>query len=211
MIFRDRIEAGTMLANKLASGQVQGGVSVGLARGGVPVASAIAHQLKMPLGVLVVKKLPSPYESELGIGAIAPDRVTFIDWKLATSLGIDEAYVNEQIEQLSEAIKVTDQYYRKVFIHTPYTGKTVILADDGAATGATVRAAIKWFRAKNVAKIILALPVAPKDVIRTIRSAVDELITLEEADDLRSVGQYYTDFSQVQDADVINAAKGISL
>jgi putative phosphoribosyl transferase len=211
MIFRDRTEAGTLLAEKLRDGLSKGTVVVGLARGGVLVAASIAKRLTLAIGVLVVKKLPSPYEAELGIGAVAPDRVTYIDWKLATSLGIDEVYVQEQIQQLSEAIKVKDQFYRKTIPHTPYTGRTIILADDGAATGATVRVAIKWFRTKNVAKIILALPVAPSEFLRSIQSAVDDLVVLDAPEDLRSVGQFYTDFTQLEDADVVRAAKGIPL
>ena len=210
MVFEDRNEAGHILAEKLGSIDNPNCVVVGLARGGVVVGAAIAGELKIPLDVLVIKKISSPQSQELGIGALAPDGVYFVDWKLAAMLGADEAYVNSKIKQLSEEMRQTVKYYRKFVKPVKLNGKTVILTDDGVATGATIKAAVRWLKTKSVSRIIPAIPVAPAGFAASIRSCVTGVIILQEQQNLIAVGDYYRQFGQVSEGHVIELlGKGV--
>ncbi|MFC1646889.1 phosphoribosyltransferase [Patescibacteria group bacterium] len=206
-MYKNRKDAGLLLAKKLAAYSGKNAVVVGLSRGGVVVAESISVSLKIPLDVLVVKKIPSPINPELGIGALAPDSVSYVDWKLAGKLGTDEAYVNMQIETLTSELKKVQQRYIKVQKKQKLKGKEIIITDDGVATGSTLRAAIKWVNAKSAKKIILALPVAPPEFVEGIKSSIDEIVVLETPGDLGAVGQYYKDFAQVTDEEVIEILK----
>ena len=176
---------------------------MGLARGGIVVAAAICRAMDVPLDVLVVKKIPAPGQSELAIGALAPDNVSFIDWKFAGRLGIDENYIRTQILELNVQIKQKTSLYRKGRKPIDIRDKTVIIVDDGVATGATLEAAIKWTRKKHARKIIAALPVMPTDSMKKIKPEVDELVVLETPRDFSAVGQFYRDFPQVGDGEVV--------
>lgn len=202
-MFTDRIQAGQLLAEKLAQHAVNNAVVIGLARGGVPIAAAIALALHIPVDVLVVKKISSPADPEFGIGAAAPDGITYIDWPTAHRTGADEEYIKNVIRDTQDVIRGKTQRYRKKKNPYQLKEKTVILADDGAATGATLEAAIKWLRAKKARKIIVALPVAPLDVASKIKPEVDHLSVLETPKEFGSVGEFYKDFAQVGDEEVI--------
>lgn len=162
MVFNDRKHAGNLLAEKLTSYRGTQALIVGLARGGVVVAHAIARALLLPLEVLKVKKISSPDNPEFAISAVVPD----------------------------------GQFLR-------VGGKTIILVDDGAATGTTMEAAITWCKARNAHKIIVALPVAHPDVAKKINSEVDACIVLETPSSFHAVGEFYRDFSQVTDGEVV--------
>ena len=207
MVFTDRINAGTLLASKLSSFRGQNVIVVGLARGGVIVASVIASFLQASLGVLVVKKISSPLDSELAIGALTQDGVSYIDWKLAHRFGADEAYVNRQIRILSNLIHQKTVLYQKRRKPIRVGEKTVIIVDDGAATGATMLVAIRWCKKKHAKKIIAALPVVASDRIGMIRSEVDELVYLDAPNDFSSVGQFYKSFKQVTDEEVVKLVR----
>ena len=201
-MFTDRKEAGTLLAKKITS-KDEGTIVVGLARGGVVVASSFALELSLPLDVLVVKKIPAPDQQELGLGAIAPDGIIQVNWRLAHTRGVDEAHIRTQVSLLSDQIREKILLYRKGRKSFVVRDKTVILVDDGAATGATMEAAIKWCRAKKVKKIVAAIPVVSHEAADHIRPEVDELITLEEPEDFDAVGQFYREFVQITDEEVI--------
>jgi len=204
LLLYDRHSAGLLLSEKLRTFDHEKNVIiVGLARGGVVVANAISQILGLPLDVLVIKKIPSPGQSELAIGALAPDNVSFIDWKFAGSLGIDEGYVARQIRERTEEIKQKTTLYRKGRKPIDLRDKTVIIVDDGIATGATLEAAIKWTRKKHARKIIVGIPVAPDGVIHKIKPEVDELVILETPHDFSAVGQFYKDFPQIEDGEVV--------
>ncbi len=203
MVFSDRTHAGHLLALKLSSYKKEYPLVIGLARGGSVVAKAIAEDLSLPCDVLVVKKIPSPFNPELGIGALAPDSVSYVDRKFAQRLGVDGEYVTSQIRQLTDHIRQKAHGYRKGKKPFRLFEKTVILTDDGAATGATIRAAILWLRKKHAKKIILALPVAPLDCIERMRHMVHEVIVLETPHDFSAVGQFYKDFHEVSDEEVV--------
>lgn len=197
------MQAGVLLAKKLREFVGKSTVVIGLARGGVPVAAAIASALQIPVDVMVVKKIGSPMNPEFGLGAVAPDGVTFIDWRTAHRVGVDEHYMNKAVSDQQSAVSEKTRQYRKGKKPYQLKDKTVIVADDGAATGASLEAAIKWLRVKKARKIIVALPVAPLDVVSKIKPEVDHLIALETPKEFGSVGQWYEDFEQVEDGEVI--------
>lgn len=197
------MQAGGLLAKKLREFAGKSAVVIGLARGGVPVAAAIASALQIPVDVMVVKKIGSPMNPEFGLGAVAPDGVTFIDWRTAHRVGVDEHYMNKAVSDQQSAVSEKTRQYRKGKKPYQLKDKTVIVADDGAATGASLEAAIKWLWVKKARKIIVALPVAPLDVVSKIKPEVDHLIALETPKEFGSVGQWYEDFEQVEDGEVI--------
>lgn len=203
MFFTDRYHAGLLLSEKLTHYLGNDIVVIGLARGGVVVASAVASKLKAPLDVLVVKKIGAPGNPELAIGAVAPDGVGFIDWKRAGRLGVDEKYIKRVIRDKREVIREKTLLYRKKRKSYKLQSKTVILVDDGVATGSTLEAAIKWVRTKHAGKIIVAIPVAPKDLLPKIAPEANELISLETPDAFDAVGQFYKNFEQVEDGEVV--------
>lgn len=202
-MFKDRTDAGVLLSQKLSFLRGSQSLILGLVRGGVVIASEIGHKLNLPFDVLIVKKIPSPVDPELAVGALAPDEVSFIDWKFAHRMGADETYVKSQITNLSDQIRQNILSYRKGKSPFNLKDKTVILVDDGAATGATIEVAVKWAKKKHAKKIIVALPVAPPDLSGKIKPEVDELVILETPQDFSSVGQFYKDFPQIVDEKVI--------
>lgn len=201
-MIENRTHAGRALAEKLGQHAMKNAVVIGLARGGVPVAAAIALALHIPVDVLVVKKISSPSDAEFGIGAAAPDGITYIDWPTAHRTGADEEYIKEAVSLQQSAISQKMRLYRKGKKPYQLKDKTVIIVDDGAATGATLEAAIKWLRAKKARKIIVALPVAPLDVASKIKPEVDYLSVLETPKEFSSVGEFYKDFAQMEDEEV---------
>lgn len=207
MRFSDRRQAGKLLAEKITSVRSNSAIVVGLARGGVVVAAALARKLGLPLDVLVVKKIPSPADSEMAIGALAPDNITRVDWKLAHLVGADEYFINEQIARLDEEVKKRTLLYRKGVGPLIVRNKTVIAVDDGVATGSTIESAIVWFKKKHADTIIVASPVVPLELVAKIKPEVDSLVTLEEPERLSAVGEFYEHFPQVTDAEVIELLK----
>lgn len=203
MGFSDRQQAGTLLAEQLASFRGQDALVIGLARGGVVVAKEIAQTLSLPLDVLVVKKISGPFDPELALGALAPDGVSVVDWRLAHRVSADEDYIKHQTPLLGEQIKQKTLLYRKGKKPLNVREKVVILVDDGVATGATLEAAIKWLKKKKAKKIIAAVPVAPPEVVGRVKPETDNLVVLEIPDNLTAVGQFYRDFPQIEDAEVI--------
>lgn len=187
MIFKDRLHAGFLLSEKLFHYRVSKSVVLGLPRGGIVVASEVAKNLELPLDVLVVKKIPSPDNPELAIGAVAPDGVFF----------------GTQNRQISDNIKKRMLLYRKGKKPLKVKGKIVIIIDDGAATGATIEVSVKWLRKKQAGKIVVALPVAPAEVADRLKQIVDEFVILDTPVDFSAVGQFYEEFGQVSDEKVV--------
>lgn len=202
-MFADRKHAGEFLAKSLTSYVSSNGLVLGLARGGVVVAARVASALNLPLDVLGIKKLASPFDPELAVGAVGPDGVMAVDWPLAQRAGADEHFIQSQISNLNDHIKERERTYRKGKKPLTVKGKTVILVDDGAATGLTMDAAITWCKKKGAAKIVCALPVAARDTVKKLKPEVDELIVLETPDDFESVGKWYQQFTQVSDEEVV--------
>lgn len=202
-MFSDRIDAAHQLAKKLSTFRPQPSVLLGLARGGVVISATIARALQIQGDVLVVKKIVSPGNSELAIGAVAPGGVSYVDEALARTVGADDAYMRTQISELHDQIQQKTLLYRNGATPVSVKGKNIVLTDDGAATGATMRAAVLWAKKERAGRIIVALPVAPPDIAQLLRTVADDLIVLEEPLAFSAVSQWYTRFPQVSDEDVV--------
>ena len=208
VLFKDRSEAGILLADKLTAYCQKPVCIFGLARGGVITAAGVSRVLNIPFDVLVVKKLPSPYSKEFAIGAVAPDAVSVIHWKDAQRAGSDEVSIQHAVQALSVSIKSDSMRLRKGKSPIQVADKTVVLIDDGAATGATMEAAVLWAYKKRARSVIVALPVASNDVIARLKPEVDVVIVHTPVDHFESVGSYYQSFPQVSEAQVVQLIEG---
>lgn len=203
MMFRDREEAGRELAEHLRHYAGNQDVLVlALPRGGVPVAFTLAQQLRVPLDVFLVRKLGVPWQPELAMGAVATGGVRVINYEVVRSCGI----APEQIEHAAAVQNaVLEQNERLLRNHRPapeLEGKTVILVDDGLATGSTMRAAIAAVRAQRPRRIVVAVPVGSLITCGELRPEVDELVCASTPEPFWAVGQWYADFSAVSDDEV---------
>ena len=202
-MFKNRLNAGHTLAEKLISYRGIGVLVLGLARGGVVVGRTVAQDLSLPFDVLVVKKISSPANEEFALGALAPDGVSFINWKLVERSGIDQQTIQIWLENLSRVIQEKMLLYRKGKKPLIVRDKTVIIVDDGMATGAPLQVAIKWCRAKKARKIIAAVPVANPKAVGKITPEVDACVVVETPEQFEAVGQWYKEFPQITDQNVI--------
>lgn len=203
MRFRNRTEAGQRLANKLTAYANRPDVLVlGLPRGGVPVAFALAHALHLPMDVLVVRKLGLPGEEELAMGAIASGGVRILNDDVVRAFGVSPATVDDVTAAAQREVTRREQVYRKDRPPRILHGRTVLLVDDGLATGATMRAAIAAVRHQQPARIVVAVPVAASSTCAALRAEVDEVVCVFEPEQLYAVGIWYDHFSQVSDAQV---------
>lgn len=199
----DRQDAGKKLASHLLNYMNQKDVIVlALPRGGVPIAYEIAKALHAPLDVFIVRKLGVPWHSELAMGAIAPGGVTFFNHGLIQQLGISEDMLQAVIEQELQELNRREIVYRGTTDFPDLKNKTVILVDDGIATGATMQVAILAIKKSQPAKLIVAVPVAAIETCEILKAQVDELICPLQPEDLQAVGLWYQHFSQTEDAEV---------
>src|SRR5216110_949482 len=201
--FPNRAEAGRVLGLKLSKYAGRDDVIVlGLPRGGVPVAYEVAQRLKVPLDVFIVRKLGVPGFEELAAGAIASGGVRVLNEDVMRALpNADEAIESVTAKETAE-LERREQIYREGRPPPELRDRIAILVDDGLATGATMRAAVKALRQRDAAKIVVAVPVGPPDTCHEIEEQADETICLSTPEFFQAVGQYYEDFSQTTDEDV---------
>lgn len=204
MIFRDRQNAGQQLAHKLIKYKDEKPVVIALPRGGVVIGYEVAKALNAPLDVIVSRKIGAPLQPEFGIGAIAPNGVRVLDIKSIKLVRASEAEIEKIIELETAEMKRRIKVYRGDAPPPDLSGKSVILVDDGLATGVTAMAAILSIKQMNPEKIILAVPVSPPDTANKFRQEVDEFICLSEPQNFFAVGAHYEDFEQVTDKQVID-------
>ncbi|NIN69356.1 MAG: phosphoribosyltransferase [Anaerolineae bacterium] len=203
MLFKDRREAGKALAQELAPFKGQDDVIVlGIPRGGVVVGHEVAEALDLPLDVYITRKIGAPRNPELAIGAVASDGTLILDHELANRLGVPQDYIDRESERQTQEIKRRTSEYRGERPDLELKGKVVILADDGVATGATTLATIKAIRAQDPAKLVLAVPVGPRDTIERLKREVDELYCLHAPEIFWAVGAFYNVFDQTSDEEV---------
>jgi putative phosphoribosyl transferase len=203
VLFNDRKEAGAKLAEKLSGYRRQPQtVVVGLARGGVVVAHAVAAALGLPLDVIVIRKVGAPHHEELALGAVDEEGHGVFNEDIIQELGITSAYVKEETERQKKIAHDRAAKYRGNK-QTEIKGKTAIIVDDGIATGASMRAAILGLRKKGAKKIVLAVPVAAPESLMEIAPEVDETVCLYAPGVFMAVGQFYRDFDQTSDEEVI--------
>ncbi len=201
--FHDRTEAGKLLAAQLGEYADRSDVWVlGLPRGGVPVAYEVAHALNLPLDICLVRKLGVPGQPELAMGAIAPGNVMVLNHEILKSLGVSRLALQHVIENEELELERRDRAYRENRPEPDVEGRTVILVDDGIATGSTLRAAIATLRQKHPKEIVVAVPVAPTSTCESLRAIVDKIICLSTPEPINSIGMWYVDFSQTSDQEV---------
>ncbi|MGZ3386540.1 MAG: phosphoribosyltransferase [Isosphaeraceae bacterium] len=202
--FADRRQAGRALAAELKGLDLKAPVVLALPRGGVPVGYEVAKTLQAPLDVLIVRKIGAPFQQELGIGALVdgnPPQLV-MDSTLAQMVGASADYVVQQEALQKTEIERRRQLYKSA-PHVPLAGRTVILVDDGVATGGTARAALQAIRFAGAGSIILAIPVAPRDSLTELAPLCDRIVCLASPDPFYAVGTHYSDFSQTEDEEVV--------
>lgn len=201
--FLNRTEAGKLLAKKLiAYSKHPDAIVLALPRGGVPVAYEVSQALQLPLDVFLVRKLGMPGQEELAMGAIAMGGVRVLNDSIIRSFAIDQATIDDIAAEQEQELERRNTLYRHGKPAPTLTQHTVILIDDGIATGATMKAAIKAIRHQHPAKLIVATPVMPADTYVEFKQLVDELICLEMPEPFYSVGMHYEEFPQTSDAEV---------
>ncbi len=202
MVFADRFEAGELLAQRLQeySDDPQT-IVIALPRGGVPVAAVIAKKLHLPLDIFFVKKIPSPYNPEAAIGAISENGEEFINERAVAMLNVARHYIDEQEAKILEKIAQKRALYNKA--RKEIRGKRVILVDDGVATGASMYLAAQALKNEGAKEVIIAVPVAPPDSIALLKEVADRVVVLDIPVDFMAVGQFYRDFHQLSDEEVM--------
>ncbi len=202
-IFPDRTDAGRQLADELLHyGGRDDVIVLALPRGGVPVAAEVARRLALPLDIFVVRKLGVPGHEELAMGAIASGDVRVLNYDVLNALNAPEDIVEAVSAAEREELQRREQNYRGNRPPPAVQGRTVILIDDGLATGATMRAAVAALRQQGASRIVVAVPVGAASTCAELASEVDEAICLIASDTFIGVGQYYEDFSQTSDEEV---------
>ncbi|HXS24198.1 MAG TPA: phosphoribosyltransferase family protein [Gemmatimonadales bacterium] len=202
MSFADRVDAGRRLAAALEPFRTRNPVVLALPRGGVPIGYHVARALGAPLDVIVVRKLGAPGHEELAVGAIARG-AAYIDWPIVRQLGVSQAYLDQVTAAEERELERRERAYRQGRAALPIEGRTVILVDDGLATGATLRAALSAVRSEHPARIVVAVPVGAPESVARFREMADDVVCLEMPPDFRAVSLSYDDFSPTSDAEVV--------
>lgn len=203
MIFENREQAGELLSEKLKNYKNNKDATViGLARGGIVTAAAIAKNLNLPLDIIAPRKISSPVNPELAIGAITQDGQAVLDKDLINGMGITQSYIEKEIEKEKLEAQRRLKIYRAGKESLNLEDKIVILVDDGIATGSTIKAAIKSVKSQNAKNIIIAVPVAAKDIIDELKKEVDRVICIETPINFLAISMYYKYFSQTKDEEV---------
>lgn len=207
MIFKNRQEAGQKLAEKLKNFKNKKAIILALPRGGVVVGHEVAQKLKLPLDILTVRKIGAPFNPEFAIGAIAEGNIQVIDGYVTNLANFEDSEVQKIINREKKELNRRVKLYRSGRRLPELKGQTVILVDDGLATGLTMLAAIQSVRKLKPKSIIIAVPVCACLTFEKLKKQVDEAICLDCEGDLNAIGLYYEDFEQVSDEEVINLLK----
>lgn len=203
-MFKDRNEAGRKLGQAISKkGYKAKPVVLAIPRGGVVVGYQVAQELGCPLDIIVPRKIGAPHDPEYAIGAVAQDGSMVLDQKVVQSLGISSSYLEEEKKREIQEIERRMRMYRKNLAEPQIEGKTAIIVDDGIATGSTIKAAIISVKKKNPALLVVAVPVSSPDSVAEIKPLVDDMVVLATPSYFAAVGQFYQDFGQTSDEEVI--------
>ncbi len=203
-MFIDRKDAGIQLAGRLKrySGKKESFV-LALPRGGVVTGAEVARLLRIPLDVLIVRKIGHPFQPELAVGAVSETGTVELNQSIIAASGVSKAYIDEEVSVQKKEISRRVELYRSGKGIVPLEGKTIILVDDGVATGATLKAAIATLRREKISRLVVAVPVAPPETAGELERMADEFICIETPSNFMAVGAHYQDFVQVMDDEVV--------
>ncbi|HEX5365655.1 MAG TPA: phosphoribosyltransferase family protein, partial [Acidimicrobiales bacterium] len=202
-MFADRAEAGRRLADRLGHLRGEPLVVVGLPRGGVPVAAEVAVALGAPLDVILVRKLGVPFQPELGVGAIGEDGVRVVNREVVELTGVAPGDLAAVEARERQELERRARRYRGDRPRLPLAGRTVVVVDDGIATGSTARAACRVARVHGAARVVLAVPVAPPEWTERLAGVADEYVCVATPEPFSAIGQFYANFSQTSDEEVV--------
>jgi putative phosphoribosyl transferase len=208
--FRDRADAGALLAERLAQKGRENSIVLGIPRGGVMIADIVSERLGADFDIVVPRKLGAPENEELAIGAVMEDGTSYINRYLVNALRISTEYVEGEKARQSEEIRRRVAAYRKPSGYN-LAGKNAILVDDGIATGATVIASARWAMKQNPSRLTVAVPVAPPQSVEVLEQEADSVIVLLTPRDFSSVGQFYEEFGAVSDEHVMKVMRSRGL
>jgi len=200
-LLKNRVEAGKQLAQAIKTAS-ENAIVLAVPRGGVVVGYEVAKALKIPLDVIVTKKIGAPDNPELAIGAVAEDGTFILDEDLASRLFVPKEYVNEEVERMKQEIHRRLIRYRGDIPYPSLKGREVIIVDDGVATGSTLKAALRLLRHKGANTVTVAVPVGPPDTIRELEKLADRVVVLQTPEPFYAIGQFYVDFTQTSDEEV---------
>ena len=206
-MFKDRLDAAGQLADRLAVYRGQRPLVLAIPRGAVPMAKVIAARLEGDFDVVLVRKLRAPWQPELAVGTIDETGWTYIA-PFAASMGADAQHIAQEKRLQLETIRRRRAQYTPLRPHIAPAGRVVIVIDDGLATGATMIAALHALRQQQPARLVCAVPVAPPDTLEKVRPRADEVVCLEAPEWFQAVGQFYRQFDQVEDEEVMALLKG---
>lgn len=210
-MFRDRTEAGKLLAKELAFLKRRKDVIVlAIPRGGVPVAKEVADAIGAPLDIVITRKIGAPGNPELAVGAVSEDGEMVLDDELVEALRVSNDYLRAEAKRQVGEIKAREAKYRGKRPYPNLEGKTVVIVDDGIATGSTIRAAVLTVRRRKPGRIIIAVPVGPPDAVSMLSTMVDKVVCLSVPAYLGAIGEFYQEFQQVDDETVRRMLEGAS-
>ncbi|MGB9950887.1 phosphoribosyltransferase (plasmid) [Haloarcula marismortui] len=198
-MFKNRTDAGQKLAHILDDHDTEADIVLAIPRGGLPIGRVVANSLQIPLDIVSARKIGAPRNPELAVGAVASDGTVWLNESLIDNLELEDTYLEDQIEHQRQAALDKVKRYRGDRPPLEYSGKTVLIVDDGVATGATTIACIRQIKNAGAERVILAIPVAPPDTIERLQSEADEVICVESPPHFGAVGQFYESFEQVSD------------
>jgi putative phosphoribosyl transferase len=204
LYFRDRVEAGRQLATRLETLDRDGLIALGLPRGGVVVASEVAAALKVPLDVVVVRKLGVPFQPELAMGAIGEDGIRVIDQRVVRAAGVSNKQIQAVEERERAELARRAQRFRGGRPRLDLSGATALILDDGIATGSTARAAVEVTKKLGALHVVVAAPVASMEAVRLLLDVADQVVYLTAPPGFLAIGEFYRDFSPTTDSEVVS-------
>lgn len=205
--FSDRVEAGKRLASALRDFAGKNGIVLAIPRGGVVVGYEIAKALNLPLDVIIPRKIGAPANPELAIGAMTEDGTIILDDNLITYLGVQRDYIKAESERQKHEIERRLKLYRQNEPYPSLKGLDVVIVDDGIATGSTMKAALASVKNRGASTVTVAVPVGPPSTIKELKKQADRVVCLYTPEYFQAIGQFYTDFNQTTDEEVIQLLK----
>ncbi len=205
--FTNRVEAGKRLASALTDFAGKNGIVLAIPRGGVVVGYEIAKALSLPLDIIIPRKIGAPDNPELAIGAMTEDGTIILDDNLITYIGVQRDYIKAESERQKHEIERRLKLYRQNEPYPSLKGLDVVIVDDGIATGSTMKAALASVKNRGASTVTVAVPVGPPSTIKELKKQADRVVCLYAPEYFQAIGQFYTDFNQTTDEEVIQAAE----